>query len=62
MAEWHRLGSKDELLAHAPFSIKIDRHRIALFLHQGRLTAISDICNGFTKALERYTHECVEQH
>jgi nitrite reductase/ring-hydroxylating ferredoxin subunit/multimeric flavodoxin WrbA len=45
MADWHRLGSKDELLAHAPFSIKIDRHRIALFLHEGRLTAISDICN-----------------
>jgi nitrite reductase/ring-hydroxylating ferredoxin subunit/multimeric flavodoxin WrbA len=45
MAEWHRLGSKDELLARAPFSIKIDRHRIALFSFQGRLTAISDICN-----------------
>jgi len=45
MADWHRLGSKDELFARAPFSIKIERHRIAVFLYSGRLTAISDICN-----------------
>jgi len=45
MATWHRLGSKDELLARVPFAIKIDRHRIAVFLYDGRLTAISDICN-----------------
>ena len=45
MAEWHRLGSKDEVLARAPFSMKIERHRIAVFVHDGRLTAISDICN-----------------
>ena len=45
MADWHRLGSKDELLTRAPFSLKIERHRIAVFLYQGRLTAISDICN-----------------
>src|SRR5213593_655200 len=42
---WHRLGTKDELLARVPFAIKIDRHRIAVFLHEGRFTAISDICN-----------------
>ena len=45
MAEWHRLGSKDDLLARTPFSIRIERHRIAVFLLEGRLTAISDICN-----------------
>ena len=42
---WHRLGTKDELLARVPFAIKIERHRIAVFLHDGRFTAISDICN-----------------
>ena len=45
MADWYRLGAKDELLARAPFSLKLERHRIAIFVHDGRLTAISDICN-----------------
>ena len=45
MADRHRLGSKDELLVRAPFSVKVERHRIAVFLHDGRLRAISDICN-----------------
>ena len=45
MAEWHRLGTRDELLARVPFATKIDRHRIAVFLYEGRLRAISDICN-----------------
>ena len=26
-ATWHRLGTKDELLARVPFAIKIERHR-----------------------------------
>jgi len=45
MADWHRLGSKDELLARVPFATKIERNRIAVFLYDGRLTAISDACN-----------------
>jgi nitrite reductase/ring-hydroxylating ferredoxin subunit/multimeric flavodoxin WrbA len=45
MAALQRLGSKDELLARVPFAVKIERHRIAVFLYGGRLTAISDICN-----------------
>ena len=45
MADWHRLGTKDELLARVPCAIKVERHRIAIFVHNGRLTAISDICN-----------------
>src|SRR5213592_2558246 len=45
MTTWHRLGTKDELLARVPFAIKIERHRIAVFVHEGRFTAISDICN-----------------
>src|SRR5712691_9047357 len=45
MADWYRLGTKDELVTRAPCVMKIERHRIAVFLHEGRLTAISDICN-----------------
>ena len=45
MSTWHRLGTKAELLGRVPFAIKLERHRIAVFLHEGRFTAISDICN-----------------
>ena len=45
MATWHRLGLRDELLARVPFSVKLDRHQIAVFLHEARFTAISNICN-----------------
>src|SRR5437870_6684711 len=45
MATWHRLGLRDELLARVPFSIKLERHQIAVFVHEGRFTAISNICN-----------------
>lgn len=42
---WHRLGTRDELLARLPFSVKLDRHQIALFHHEGRFRAIGNICN-----------------
>jgi Rieske 2Fe-2S protein len=45
MADWYRLGAKDDLVARAPFSTKIERHRIAIFVYARRLTAISDMCN-----------------
>jgi nitrite reductase/ring-hydroxylating ferredoxin subunit/multimeric flavodoxin WrbA len=45
MASLHRLGTEAELVARAPFAVKIERHRIAIFHHDGRLHAISDICN-----------------
>src|SRR5439155_15899493 len=45
MATWHRLGDATVLRARIPFSVDVERHRIAVFLHGGRLTAISDICN-----------------
>src|SRR5438552_3046660 len=45
MSTWHRLGTRDELLARVPFSLKLERHQIAVFLHEGRFTAISNICN-----------------
>jgi len=45
MTDWHRLGTRDELAARAPFSVKLERQQIALFLHEGRFRAISNICN-----------------
>lgn len=42
---WHRLGSRDELLARAPFSLKVDRHQVALFHHDNRFRAIANGCN-----------------
>jgi nitrite reductase/ring-hydroxylating ferredoxin subunit/multimeric flavodoxin WrbA len=45
MPEWHRLGSRDDVLARAPFSQKIERHQIAVFAHEGQIRAISNICN-----------------
>src|SRR2546428_6534851 len=43
MATWHRLGLRDELLARVPFSIKLDRLHIAVSLHEGRFSSISNI-------------------
>jgi nitrite reductase/ring-hydroxylating ferredoxin subunit/multimeric flavodoxin WrbA len=45
MGTWHLLGAPDDVRARAPFAVKLERHRIAVFLHDGRLRAISDICN-----------------
>ncbi len=45
MDTWHPLGSKDELLARVPFAVKLDRHRIAVFHHDGAFRAIADGCN-----------------
>lgn len=45
MSTWHRLGTPDELRERAPFATKLDRHRIAVFYHEGAFRAISDICN-----------------
>src|SRR5256886_3528468 len=45
MTTWHRLGSKSELLERVPFSVKVDRHSVAVFFHDGRFRAISNVCN-----------------
>jgi len=45
MTTWHRLGIRDELIARAPLSVKLERHQIALFYHEGAFRAISNICN-----------------
>jgi nitrite reductase/ring-hydroxylating ferredoxin subunit/multimeric flavodoxin WrbA len=45
MPTWHRLGSRDEVAARAPFAVKLDRQQIAVFLHEGRFRAIGNRCN-----------------
>jgi nitrite reductase (NADH) small subunit/3-phenylpropionate/trans-cinnamate dioxygenase ferredoxin subunit len=45
MTDWHRLGSRDEVAARAPYTVKRDRHPVAVFLHDGRFRAICNICN-----------------
>ena len=45
MDTWHPLGSRDELLARVPYATKLDRHRIAVFHHDGAFHAIADGCN-----------------
>jgi nitrite reductase/ring-hydroxylating ferredoxin subunit/multimeric flavodoxin WrbA len=45
MPTWYRVGTESDLRARAPLALKIERHRIAIFLFDGQLRAISDICN-----------------
>ena len=45
MTTWHRLGAKPELLERVPFSVKVDRHTVAVFFHDGRFRAIGNSCN-----------------
>ncbi len=45
MPTWHRLGTREELIARAPFALKLDRQQIALFHHEGRFRAIGNRCN-----------------
>ena len=45
MSAWHRLGTREELLGKVPFSLKLDRQQIAIFLHQDRFRAIGSRCN-----------------
>jgi nitrite reductase/ring-hydroxylating ferredoxin subunit/multimeric flavodoxin WrbA len=45
MTTWHRLGTREELLARAPFSLKLERYQIAVFHHEGTFRAISNVCN-----------------
>jgi nitrite reductase/ring-hydroxylating ferredoxin subunit/multimeric flavodoxin WrbA len=42
---WHRLGTRDEILARVPFAVKLERHQIAVFHYQGRFRAIGNSCN-----------------
>jgi nitrite reductase/ring-hydroxylating ferredoxin subunit/multimeric flavodoxin WrbA len=45
MPTWHRLGTREELLARVPFSVRIERHTVAVFFHEGAFRAIGNACN-----------------
>ncbi|PYO81906.1 MAG: hypothetical protein DMD65_10585, partial [Gemmatimonadetes bacterium] len=45
MTTWHRLGTKSELLERVPFSVKVDRHAVAVFFYDGQFRAIGNTCN-----------------
>jgi nitrite reductase/ring-hydroxylating ferredoxin subunit/multimeric flavodoxin WrbA len=45
MTTWHRLGTREEVATRAPFSVRVERHAVAVFLHEGRLRAIGNTCN-----------------
>jgi nitrite reductase/ring-hydroxylating ferredoxin subunit/multimeric flavodoxin WrbA len=45
MSTWQRLGTKQELLARVPFSVKLDRQQIALFHYEGQFRAVGNSCN-----------------
>jgi len=45
MTTWHRLGTKEELLARVPCSVRFERNAIALFHYDGRFRAIGNACN-----------------
>jgi nitrite reductase/ring-hydroxylating ferredoxin subunit/multimeric flavodoxin WrbA len=45
MSTWHRLGTREELLGRVPFSLKLERQQLAVFLHEDRFRAIGNRCN-----------------
>jgi len=45
MQQWHRLGTLAEVSARAPFALKLERHRVAIFVVEGIVRAIADGCN-----------------
>src|SRR5438093_11442000 len=45
MTTWHRLGTKSELLERVPFSVKVERHAVAVFYYDGQFRAIGNTCN-----------------
>jgi len=45
MTEWHRLGTREDILGRAPFEVKLAGNRIAVFVHDGLVRAISNVCN-----------------
>lgn len=45
MPTWHRIGSREDLLARVPFALKLDRQQIAIFHLDGRFRAIGNRCN-----------------
>jgi len=42
---WHRIGTREELLARVPCSVRAGGTQVALFHYEGRLRAIGAACN-----------------
>jgi nitrite reductase/ring-hydroxylating ferredoxin subunit/multimeric flavodoxin WrbA len=42
---WHRIGTVQDVRARAPFSVVVDEHDLALFVHEEKLRAIGNRCN-----------------
>lgn len=45
METWHRLGSREEMLARVPCMVRLDRLAIAVFHYDGLFRAIGNACN-----------------
>ena len=43
--QWHELGTRDEVLGRAPYSVNHADHAIAIFFHEGTVRAIGNRCN-----------------
>jgi nitrite reductase/ring-hydroxylating ferredoxin subunit/multimeric flavodoxin WrbA len=42
---WHRIGDAAELRGRVPCALRVDRHTVAVFHHEGRFRAIGNTCN-----------------
>jgi nitrite reductase/ring-hydroxylating ferredoxin subunit/multimeric flavodoxin WrbA len=42
---WHFIGTTAEVTAQAPMRVSLDNQRVAVFVHDGQVRAISDRCN-----------------
>jgi len=45
MTEWHRVGTREEIVGRAPFAVTLARQHVAVFVHDGKIRAISNACN-----------------
>ena len=42
---WHRIGDAAELRGRVPCALRVERHTVAVFHHEGRFRAIGNACN-----------------
>jgi nitrite reductase/ring-hydroxylating ferredoxin subunit/multimeric flavodoxin WrbA len=45
MPTWHRLGTREEVAARAPYAARLGGHVVAVFHHEGRFRALGNACN-----------------
>lgn len=41
----HRIGTREEIERRAPFTVQLGKDSVALFLYEGKIYAISNVCN-----------------